>query len=128
MVNQFMLLKNLNSSVVELDVYILFGAKSYHLGQQGCSNHLGRTQVITGYYLGQSYYLCQNIFTVERAAKTLHQMSSCTPVSILAKITWRESGFHEVSVIPGETKSEIFPKAALRLDSSYLKFQLVSSP
>ena len=26
--------------------------------------------------------------TVERAAKTLHRMSPCTPVSVPAKITW----------------------------------------
>ena len=28
-------------------------------------------------------------FTVERAAKTLHRMSLCTPVSVPAKITWK---------------------------------------
>ena len=28
-------------------------------------------------------------FTVERAARTLHRMSPCTPVSVPAKITWK---------------------------------------
>ena len=30
-------------------------------------------------------------FTVERTAKTLHRMSPCTPVSVLAKITWMKN-------------------------------------
>ena len=33
------------------------------------------------------------LFTVERAAKTLHQMSPYTPVSVPAKITWISQGF-----------------------------------
>ena len=31
---------------------------------------------------------CSSYFTMERAAKTLHRMSPCTPVSVPAKITW----------------------------------------
>ena len=36
------------------------------------------------YYASSS----SSYFTVERAAKTLHRMSPCTPVSVPAKITW----------------------------------------
>ena len=56
-VNQFLSLKN---GSVEFHVYILFGSESYHLGQQGHGDPLGQTQVITGSYSGQSYYLGRN--------------------------------------------------------------------
>ena len=38
-----------------------------------------------------SFQSSSSYFTVERAAKTLHRMSPCTPVSIPAKITWKET-------------------------------------
>ena len=36
-----------------------------------------------------SAQVTRKYFTVERAAKTLHRMSPCTPVSVPAKITWK---------------------------------------
>ena len=37
-------------------------------------------------------------FTVERANKTLHQISPCTPVSVPAKITWYEASIHRLAL------------------------------
>ena len=43
---------------------------------------------LTAFYWASS---SSSYFTVEKAAKTLHQMSPCTPVSVSSKITWLQS-------------------------------------
>ena len=61
-------------------MYISFGAKSYHCTwvSRDHGDHLGQTQVITSYYLGQSYHLGRNSITEIRAYETFSDRQPST--------------------------------------------------